>query len=116
MQRGAGGRGIEGGGCGGGAGARGGRRGGGLGAGGFCICLKCGHRSLHRPGAPCLDERCPECGAALVREGSFHHREITERRAGRATDEISARGGGASPPAGCAVSGPRRLAEPPRVD
>jgi hypothetical protein len=29
-----------------------------------------------------MDERCPECGCALVREGSPHHLEIERRRAG----------------------------------
>jgi hypothetical protein len=54
--------------------------GGGLGAGGFCLCPKCGYRTSHQPGAPCLDERCPTCGVALVREGSPHHQEIESRR------------------------------------
>jgi hypothetical protein len=29
---------------------------------------------------PCLQERCPECGAALVREGSIHHQDVISRR------------------------------------
>jgi len=53
---------------------------GGLGAGGFCLCPKCGRRFPHQRGVPCLEERCHECGAALVREGSAHHQEITARR------------------------------------
>jgi hypothetical protein len=88
----------RGGGSGGGQGGRGGRgQGGGggetggagkaghggLGAGGFCICLKCGYRAPHQPGKPCLDERCPSCSAAMVREGSPHHLEIESRRAMR---------------------------------
>jgi hypothetical protein len=62
-----------------GGGGRGGF--GGLGAGGFCVCPKCGYQTPHQPGAPCLDERCPTCGVALVREGSPHHQEIKNRRA-----------------------------------
>jgi hypothetical protein len=58
-------------------------QGGGLGGGGFCICPKCGKKVQHRPGTPCLDERCPSCGVALVREGSPHHQEIESRRAER---------------------------------
>jgi hypothetical protein len=27
-----------------------------------------------------MEERCPECGVALVREGSPHHEQIKERR------------------------------------
>ncbi len=64
-----------GGGCGGG--------GGGLGAGGFCICPKCAQRVPHQPGTPCLQERCPTCGVAMVREGSPHHQEIENRRTER---------------------------------
>lgn len=66
----------------GGGGGRGGGRGqgGGLGSGGVCLCPKCGHRAPHLPGNPCLDQRCPECGSALVREGSPTHQKITERR------------------------------------
>lgn len=55
-------------------------RGGGMGSGGFCICPKCGKRFPHQQGVPCLDARCRDCGAALVREGSAHHLEIQQRR------------------------------------
>jgi len=51
-----------------------------MGAGGACVCAKCGARVPHRPGVPCMDERCPKCGVALVREGSAHHQEIEARR------------------------------------
>ena len=71
----------------GGAGRAGKARHGGLGAEGSCICLMCGHRIPHEPGMPCIEERCPTCGVALVREGSPHHLEIESRRAAR--DETS---------------------------
>ena len=61
-------------------------RGGGAGARGRCVCSKCGHAQAHVPGVPCMQERCPECGAALVREGSPHHEQILERRAGTSGD------------------------------
>jgi len=64
----------------GGAGGGGGRSGG-MGAGGSCVCPKCGQRAAHRQGVPCLEERCPTCGVAMVREGSQHHQEIQRRRA-----------------------------------
>ncbi|MCR4410187.1 MAG: ferredoxin [Candidatus Saccharicenans sp.] len=51
----------------------------GLGPGGYCVCPKCGHRQEHRAGIPCLEERCPKCGTALVREGSEHDRMIKEK-------------------------------------
>ena len=66
-----------------------GRGRGGLGSGGFCICPKCGERFPHQQGAPCLDERCRNCGAALVREGSAHHQEIQQRRDSK-TENIGA--------------------------
>ena len=74
-----------GGGRGRGGGRSGGRSGdgGGMGGGGFCVCPKCGQRVPHRAGTPCLDERCPICSVAMVREGSPHHQEIEYRRAER---------------------------------
>ena len=50
-----------------GAGGGTGRCGGG--GAGVCICPKCGQRSPHNAGVPCLQERCPSCGTAMVREG-----------------------------------------------
>jgi hypothetical protein len=44
-----------------------------MGTGGFCVCPKCGERIPHQRGVPCQKERCPECGAKMLREGSFHH-------------------------------------------
>jgi hypothetical protein len=46
----------------------------GMGPSGRCVCLGCGATKRHDPGIPCLDERCPRCGKAMVREGSVHHR------------------------------------------
>jgi len=87
------GRGGGGAGRGGGMGRGGGGRGGGgrggegrggegaaLGAGGACVCPKCGARSAHRAGVPCMEERCPGCGCALVREGSPHHQQLLQRQ------------------------------------
>ncbi len=82
-QGGQGGRAGGGRGQGGGAMGTGGGRGqgdGAMGAGGSCLCPKCGRRFPHKPGAPCLKERCADCGSALVREGSVHHQQISQRR------------------------------------
>lgn len=45
-----------------------------MGKGGHCICPKCGNRLPHRNSIPCRDERCPDCGAKMLREGSDHHK------------------------------------------
>jgi len=44
-----------------------------LGPGGECICPKCGTRVAHQRGTRCADERCPQCDARMLREGSRHH-------------------------------------------
>lgn len=51
-----------------------------MGPGGFCICPKCGHKIPHSLRVPCQEERCPECGAKMLREGSYHHRLLQEKR------------------------------------
>jgi predicted amidophosphoribosyltransferase len=54
----------------------------GMGAGGNCICPKCGAKQPHRAGIPCREERCPKCGTRMVREGSYHHELIQEKKKG----------------------------------
>jgi NAD-dependent SIR2 family protein deacetylase len=46
---------------------------------GNCICLKCGTKVPHQAGAPCLKTKCPQCGAAMVREGSEHHQAFLNK-------------------------------------
>ena len=59
----------------GGGGGRGGGRGrgrmGGYGMGpsGLCQCPKCGKKVSHRPGIPCNQIICPECGIPMMRQG-----------------------------------------------
>lgn len=33
----------------------------------LCVCPNCGQTVPHTPGTACVDERCPACGAAMVR-------------------------------------------------
>ena len=52
-----------------------------MGPDGRCICPKCDEKIDHRRGTPCQDERCPSCGAKMLREGSYHHRLFEEKQA-----------------------------------
>ena len=65
-----GGRGAGGGAGGGRGGRQGGRMGGPMaaGPGGTCICPACGLSVPHQVGTPCMQQKCPQCGAAMTRE------------------------------------------------
>ena len=52
----------------------------GLGPNGNCVCPKCGLRVTHTPGSPCQENRCAQCGAKLLREGSEHHQAFLEKK------------------------------------
>lgn len=62
---------------------------GGMGSGGFCICLGCGTKVAHEQGVPCMQERCPKCGKAMVREGSAHHLAALEAKMRKADRDAS---------------------------
>jgi hypothetical protein len=49
---------------------QGGGRGGGFrsGPGGMCTCSACGEKVPHQQGTPCIEVKCPKCGAAMIRE------------------------------------------------
>lgn len=68
----------RGGGGSGGSGGGGGGRGGGMGAKGNCICVKCGYSAPKQPGIPCMQEKCPNCGSVLFREGGRHYQQATK--------------------------------------
>jgi NAD-dependent SIR2 family protein deacetylase len=53
-----------------------------MGSGGNCICPKCGYKAPHKSGVPCQEERCPKCNAKLMREGSYHHKLVLEKKKG----------------------------------
>jgi len=45
-----------------------------MGSSGTCVCPKCNYQAPHKSGVPCQQERCPNCDAKLLREGSDHHK------------------------------------------
>jgi predicted Fe-Mo cluster-binding NifX family protein len=51
-------------------GQRPGRKGGASAAGpnGFCVCPQCGYREAHERGVPCVERKCPKCGAVMTGE------------------------------------------------
>ncbi len=51
-----------------------------MGSGGFCFCPKCGYKKAHKTGTPCREEKCPNCGVILIREGSLHDEKIKEKQ------------------------------------
>lgn len=51
-----------------------------LGPGGFCVCPKCGKRIPHKASVGCQEEKCPNCGAKMLREGSYHHRLFEKKK------------------------------------
>jgi predicted amidophosphoribosyltransferase len=51
---------------------------------GECICPGCRARIAHRRGVPCQEERCPECGAKMLRVGSDHYRLWVKKHQGPA--------------------------------
>jgi predicted amidophosphoribosyltransferase len=51
-----------------------------MGGSDICICPKCNEEKPHTRGTPCKDERCPTCGAKMVRKGGYHHQLIKERK------------------------------------
>jgi len=52
----------------------------GMGSGAYCICPKCDERLAHKREIPCQEEHCPKCGKRMMREGSYHHQKLMEKR------------------------------------
>jgi len=50
----------------------------GMGEDGYCICPKYGEQIAHQGNSPCQEGICQECGAKMLREGSYHH-ELLKR-------------------------------------
>ena len=51
-----------------------------MGPKGYCVCPKCSEKVLHQAGTPCQETTCPKCGSKMVREGSYHHQLIEEKK------------------------------------
>lgn len=47
---------------------------------GYCVCPKCGENVFHQAGKLFREETCPKCGSKMVREGSYHHQLIEEKK------------------------------------
>ncbi len=60
-----------------------------MGTGGYCVCPKCGEKTMHRDSVPCQEERCPDCGAKLLREGSHHHKLFQQKQEEKQKKESS---------------------------
>ena len=58
-----------------------------MGSGGYCFCPKCDRKFPHMRGVPCQEQRCPDCGAKLMREGSYHH-ELLEKKRGKNSSKV----------------------------
>ncbi|MEN8223163.1 MAG: ferredoxin [Acidobacteriota bacterium] len=52
----------------------------GAGPSGQCVCVKCNYLSAKKRGVPCMDEKCPDCGATLLREGGSHHQSAINKK------------------------------------
>lgn len=64
-----------------------------MGPGGRCVCPKCEREFPHRRGLPCQEERCPKCGAKMLRVGSDHHRLLLQKKADRRPGGLEGSGG-----------------------
>ncbi|MBT8762378.1 hypothetical protein KFV02_00335 [Desulfohalobiaceae bacterium Ax17] len=36
--------------------------------GAVCVCPQCGAEAQHQTGVPCVDTKCPSCGAPMTRK------------------------------------------------
>lgn len=46
---------------------------------GRCICPKCDYSAPHVPGEPCRSKYCPNCGISMIRENSYHHKQLKRK-------------------------------------
>ena len=47
---------------------------------GNCVCVKCGYSTPKKAGVPCMQEKCPQCGAVLLREGGRHYNNAVQNK------------------------------------
>jgi len=47
---------------------------------GYCICVRCNTRVPHKKGVPCRQNKCPDCGKIMLREGGYHHNLYLQKK------------------------------------
>jgi len=57
-----------------------------MGPGGECICPKCETRIAHQDGMRCQEERCPACGARMLRVGGEDYDLWMKKRQARSSE------------------------------
>jgi len=46
----------------------------------YCICVHCNTKIPHVRGIPCRENKCPNCGRTMFKEGSYHHQLFREKK------------------------------------
>ena len=49
---------------------------------GNCICVYCNLQLTKTEGKPCRENKCPQCGKQMMREGSYHHQLYLFKKGG----------------------------------
>lgn len=47
---------------------------------GTCICVHCDTKIPHAKGKPCKENKCPQCGKRMLREGGYHHQLYIQKQ------------------------------------
>lgn len=47
----------------------------------FYFCIECGDKLIHKRGIPCQEKNCPNCGAKMLRVGSYQFRKWQKENA-----------------------------------
>ena len=55
----------------------------------YCICVHCNTRIPHERGIPCRENKCPNCGKIMFKEGSYHHQLYLKKMRDEKTQDKS---------------------------